>query len=364
MVVYHFNLHSPRKKKEKTVTWYWCVSDWLVSLIVYYYYSYLVISCFFLVTLHYQLGTTAHSKNVTLTLDCLSQKTSSITAIQVIWESPSGTIRQASRSRLCWGGQLGLQLRVKLQQTQQHTVPPRGAPETTEGRGRRHCPETSEDPCQIEESPLLTCLPASQAGAAVRVMGAFLPCCQWMCKNVVWFMLPQKKQKNKKKHLLLVCLQRSSAPLHSRASFPPTHLPPAPLSTSLNVWLQFTSSARNRREDEGVWRERDVSWMECTLCRLDRNRSIVRCTLTSVPPVERKHLPHVVWWIADLYTLILLLLSVLLWPPFIVLFSHIFALVFSVWSGVTVESALQGTDGRQGFTTLLCRNPQIPEHPY
>lgn len=31
---------------------------------------------------------------------------------------------------------------------------------------------------------------------------------------------------------------------------------------------------------------------------------------------------------------------------------------------MTVGSALQGTDSPQGFTTLLCINPQILEHPY
>lgn len=240
------------------------MSDLLISLTVYYYYSYLVISSFFLVTLHYQLGTTVHSKNVTLTLNCVSQKTSSITALQVIWESPSGTIRQASRPRLCWGGQLGLQLRVKLQQTQQHTVPPRGAPETAEGRGRRHCPETSEDPCQIEESPRLTCLPASRAGAAVRVMGSFFPCCQWMCKNVVWFMLPQKK--NKKKNIFCLFAFREVRPhfILERCS-----LPHACLRLPIQRLGMSGCSLPHQRETGGktrVFGERGMSQEWSVLC--------------------------------------------------------------------------------------------------
>lgn len=46
-------------------------------------------------------------------------------------------------------------------------------------------------------------------------------------------------------------------------------------------------------------------------------------------------------------------------PPVIILFSRIFSLVSSVWSGVTVGSALQGTYSLQGVTTLLCINQQL-----
>ncbi len=97
----------------------------------------------------------------TLTLTPLPQKTPSVTTPQIIWERPSHAIRQAGCPELRFGRWLGLRLwlRLGLQQTQQHTVPPRGAAETAEGRGGRYRPETSEDPRQINGSPLLACSP-------------------------------------------------------------------------------------------------------------------------------------------------------------------------------------------------------------
>lgn len=96
-----------------------------------------------------------------MTLVPLPQKTSSVATPQIIWERPGSAAGQAGRAGLCFGRWLGL--RLGLQQTQQHAVPPRGAAETAEGRGGRNRPETSKDPRQIKGSPLLArspvCLP-------------------------------------------------------------------------------------------------------------------------------------------------------------------------------------------------------------
>lgn len=153
-------------------------------------------------------------------------------------------------------------------------------------------------------------------------------------------------------------LRRGLALLHSQVSFTPICPTLAPLESLWMSQLQFTSSARNRRKHLGIWWGRGVSGMDC---RLYRKRRVVRCTwsLLTVPSVKRKHLPHVVWWLTDLYTLSLLLLSFS--APFYRLLL-IFSLISSVWSDV--GSALQGTDGLQDFTRLLCINLQILEHSY
>lgn len=93
------------------------------------------------------------SKNVTLTPFPLPQKTSSVTYPQIIWERPSSAIGQAG----CPGLRFSRWLR--LQQAEQHTLPPRGAAEAAEGCGGRYRPETSKDPCQVKGSPLLACSP-------------------------------------------------------------------------------------------------------------------------------------------------------------------------------------------------------------
>ncbi len=114
----------------------------------------------------------------TLTLTPLPQKTPSVTTPQIIWERPSRAIRQAGCPELRFGRWLGLRLwlRLGLQQTQQHTVPPRGAAETAEGRGGRYRPETSEDPRQINGSPLLACSPACQSACLCGLVSWGNPC--------------------------------------------------------------------------------------------------------------------------------------------------------------------------------------------
>lgn len=135
---------------------------------------------------------------MTLTLAPFPQKTSSFTTPQVIWERPSSAIGQDSHPGLNFSRWLGLQLRLRVQQTQQHTVPPRGAAETTEGRGGRHRPETCKDPHQINRNLLLACSPACQSACLCGLvsqrnsdgdgMERCNPCLQWTYKNVVWFM--------------------------------------------------------------------------------------------------------------------------------------------------------------------------------
>ena len=66
------------------------------------------------------------SQNITPTLLFLPQKTPSVTTHQIIWKGCGGTTGQAGLPGLSFGRRLWLQLRLglRLQQTQQHTVPP------------------------------------------------------------------------------------------------------------------------------------------------------------------------------------------------------------------------------------------------
>lgn len=145
----------------------------------------------------------------------LFQKTSSVTAAQVFWQRPSGAIRQTHASQLS----LSLSRRLGLQQTQQHTVPPRGAAETAEGRGRRYCPKASEDPRKVERAPP-ACWPAQRREpASVRITGPSVP--------------PPPTISGRVKMLYGSCHQGNDLLLHNAWSTPTC--PTFPLFKSMNV---------------------------------------------------------------------------------------------------------------------------------
>lgn len=177
----------------------------------------------------------------------------------------------------------------------------------------------------------------------------------------------RKWSPRKKTIFCLFALRRGLAPLHSRVLFTPICPTLALLKGLWMSQLQFTSSTRNKEETFGHL-VREGRLRNGVYFTVRKQEGVVRCTrsLAShlVPPVKRKHLPHVAWRTTDLYTHTHIesttsvflcpllsscpLTSFLLFPPCGV-----------TWLSGQLCGVLTGS-----FTRLLCINLQILEHLY